>query len=127
MHPTEDAVYAVLLQLGCPLQACFRCEARFIRLLLQGNLAWVEPILNGTTPAARKGASAACTQNRFVVIFGGKGVDADAKEVMKDDLLLLEMEGGPLTLKVSSLDIKGLKPAPRMNASSRYVDGPQTA
>jgi len=85
-------------------------------LLLQGNLAWVEPILNGTTPAARKGASAACTQNRFVVVFGGKGVDADAKEVMKDDLLLLEMEGGPSTIKVSSLDIKGLKPAPRMNA-----------
>ena len=82
----------------------------------QGALAWVEPILNGPAPAPRKGASAACTQNRFVVIFGGKGVDADGKEGLKEDLLLLELEGGPSTIKVSSLDIKGVKPAPRMNA-----------
>ena len=82
----------------------------------QGALAWVEPILYGPTPAARKGASAACTQNRFVVVFGGKGVDADGKDVMKEDLLLLEMDGGPATVKVSALDIKGVKPAPRMNA-----------
>ena len=83
-------------------------------LVCQGALAWVEPILNGPTPAARKGVSAACTQNRFVVIFGGKGVDADAKEVLKEDLLLLEMDGGPYTF--SSLDVKGSKPAPRINA-----------
>lgn len=82
----------------------------------QGALAWVEPILSGPTPTARKGASAACTQNRFVVIFGGKGVDADGKDVMKEDLLLLEMDGRPATIKVSALDIKGVKPAPRMNA-----------
>ena len=50
------------------------------------------------------------------MIFGGKGVDADGKEGLKEDLLLLEMDGGPSTIKVSSLDIKGLKPAPRMNA-----------
>lgn len=83
---------------------------------MQGDLAWVEPILNGPTPAARKGASAACIQNRFVVVFGGKGLDADAKEVVKDDLLLMEMDGGPSTIKVASLDIKGQKPAARMNA-----------
>lgn len=76
----------------------------------------MEPILNGPAPAARKGASAACTQSRFVVIFGGKGMDADGKEGLKEDLLLLEMDGGPSTIKVSSLDIKGVKPAPRMNA-----------
>lgn len=76
----------------------------------------MEPILNGPAPAARKGASAACTQNRFVVVFGGKGVDADGKEGLNEDLLLLEMDGGPSTIKVLSLDIKGVKPAPRMNA-----------
>ena len=83
---------------------------------LQGNLAWIEPVLNGPTPAARKGASAACTQNRFVVVFGGKGVDADGKETMKDDLLLLEMTSGPSSIKVAFLDVKGLKPSGRMNA-----------
>ena len=76
----------------------------------------MEPILNGPTPAARKGACAACAQNRFVVIFGGKGVDAEGKEAFKDDLLLLEMEGSPSTIKVSSLDLKGPKPAPRLYA-----------
>lgn len=34
---------------------------------------------------------------------------------MPEDLLLLEMDG-PSTIKVSSLDIKGNKPAPRVNA-----------
>ena len=43
-------------------------------------------------------------------------MDADGKEGVKEDLLLLEMDGGPSTIKVSSLDIKGVKPAPRMNA-----------
>ena len=79
-------------------------------------MAWIEPIVNGPIVAARKGASAACTQNRFVVIFGGKGVDADGKEAWTEDMLLLEMDGGPSTIKVASLDIKGLKPAPRINA-----------
>ena len=76
----------------------------------------MEPVLNGPPPAARKGASVACTQNRFVVIFGGKGLDADGKEGLREDLLLLEMDGGPSTIKVSLLDVKGVKPTPRMNA-----------
>ncbi|DBA86689.1 TPA: Dynein alpha chain, flagellar outer arm [Trebouxia sp. C0004] len=120
--PTERNSHAAvaidsdLLILGGESNAELVQEMCMIDTEKQGNLAWVNPILNGTTPAARKGASAACTQNRFVVVFGGKGVDADAKEVIKDDLLLLEMDDGPSTIKVSALDIKGLKPAPRMNA-----------
>lgn len=43
-------------------------------------------------------------------------MDAEGKEGLKEDLLLLEMDGGPSTIKVSSLDIKGVKPAPRVNA-----------
>lgn len=82
---------------------------------LQGSLTWTEPSLSGSAPTARKGACAVCTQNRFVVVFGGKCFDADSKEVMPEDLLLLEMEG-PSTIKVSSLDIKGNRPPPRTYA-----------
>ena len=101
------------------LLLCFM--ALMTALILQGKLAWVEPILNGPTPAARKGASAACAQNRFIIIFGGKGIDADGKEVFKDDLLLLEMEGSPSTIKVSSLNLKGPKPAPRLYAMFQVI------
>ena len=82
----------------------------------QGALTWTEPVLGGAVPSARRGACAACTQNRFVVVFGGKSVDADSKESLAEDLLLLEMEG-PSTIKVSSLTMKGNKPAPRVNAT----------
>ena len=110
-------VYCSCIQMFCCLSSFhLRNIITLDSLDCQGGLAWVEPILNGPAPAARKNASAACTQNRFVVIFGGKGVDADGKEGLKEDLLLLEMDGGPSTIKVSSLDIKGVKPAPRMHA-----------
>ena len=94
---------------------------------VQGKLTWVEPILNGPTPAARKGASAACAQNRFVVIFGGKGTDADGKEAFKDDVLLLEMDGGPSTIKVLSLEIKGPKPPMRLYAMFQVFTSPKVA
>lgn len=87
---------------------------------------WTDPVLSGSVPSARKGASAACTQNRFVVVFGGKSVDADSKDFLAEDLLLLEAEG-PATIKVSTLDIKGRKPPPRVNAMfqvSQYPDWP---
>ena len=37
---------------------------------------------------ARKGAYAASTKGRFVVVFDGTGVDADGKESMLEELLV---------------------------------------
>eukprot|EP00891_Asterochloris_glomerata_P001316 jgi/Astpho2/1316/Aster-06188 len=77
---------------------------------------WQEPILKGLIPRPRKGACAAATQGHFVVMFGGKSLSAEGKEVMMDELLLWDLDG-PNSVTVSLMAAVGKKPAPRVGGT----------
>ena len=83
---------------------------------LQATAKWQEPILKGLIPRPRKGACAAATQGHFVVMFGGKSLSAEGKEVMMDELLLWDLDG-PNSVTVSLMAAVGKKPAPRVGGT----------
>ena len=94
---------------------CFYAEAAGC-YFLQATAKWQEPALKGLIPRPRKGACAAATQGHFVVMFGGKSLSAEGKEVMMDELLLLDLDG-PNSVTVTLMAAVGLKPAPRVSGT----------
>ena len=83
---------------------------------LQATAKWQEPALKGLIPRPRKGACAAAAQGHFIVMFGGKSLSAEGKEVMMDELLLWDLDG-PNSVTVSLMAAVGKKPAPRVSGT----------
>ena len=99
------------------LQALDCCDAGAAGCCsLQATAKWQEPALKGLIPRPRKGACAAATQGHFVVMFGGKSLNAEGKEVMMDELLLWDLDG-PNSVTVSLMAAVGKKPAPRVGGT----------
>lgn len=53
---------------------------------------WLEPILKGSIPAARKAAAAAASANK-IAIFGGQATNDDGETVVLGELVLMEVTG----------------------------------
>ena len=102
----------LLFQQACD---CFDAEAAGC-CFLQATARWQEPALKGLIPRPRKGACAAATQGHFIVMFGGKSLNAEGKEVMMDELLLWDLDG-PNSVTVSLMAAVGKKPAPRVSGT----------
>ncbi|KAK9817742.1 hypothetical protein WJX72_001478 [[Myrmecia] bisecta] len=90
-------------------------EHAMVDLERKSSVRWTEPTFKGALPQPRKGAAAASTLDRFIVMFSGKGVNAEGGEVLLDDLIVLEIDG-PNSIRCEAPAIKGKCPAPRTNA-----------
>lgn len=78
--------------------------------------AWMEPIMKGDVPCARKSAAAAATLNT-IVLLGGTVMNEEEQPVVVDELVLLQVTGPNSITCTINPAVSGVKPAPRSGAT----------
>lgn len=77
---------------------------------------WVEPLLRGDVPAPRKGAAAAASEGRIIMV-GGTGTNAEEQPVVLDEIVVFDMEDtNSLVCSVNPI-MSGPRPAARTGAT----------